>query len=340
MCDTSDFAVGVVLGQRKDKVLHAIHYASKTLDAAQMNYSTTEKELLAVVFAINKFRSYLVSSKVLLYSDHAAIRYLLNKKDVKPCLIRWILLLQEFNLEIRDKKGAENVVADHLSQALPNGQRDIDFDPPINDVFPDEHLLAINSESIPWYADFVNYLASGVLPPNLNWQQKKKFFSDIKQYIWDEPLLFRRCGDAIYQRCVPEDDIKDILFHCHSSPYSGHLGVSKTTAKILQADFFWPMAVDYVSKWVEAIASPANDARMVIKLFKKVIFPRFGGPRVVISDWGSHFIERQFENLLKKYGVSHKVATLYHPQTNGQAEISNLEIKAILEKTVSSSRKD
>ncbi|XP_042420132.1 uncharacterized protein LOC122008452 [Zingiber officinale] len=100
------------------------------------------------------------------------------------------------------------------------------------------------------------------------------------------------------------------------------------------------VAVDYVSKWVEAIASPASDAKIVIKLFKKVIFPRFGVLRAVISDGGSHFIERQFKNLLKKYGVSHKVATPYHPQTNGQAEISNREIKAILEKTVSNSHKD
>ncbi|XP_042400859.1 uncharacterized protein LOC121990869, partial [Zingiber officinale] len=116
MCDASDFAVGAVLGQRRNKILHAIHYASKTLDAAQVNYSTTEKELLAVVFAIDKFRSYLVGSRIIVYTDHAAIRYLLGKKDAKPRLIRWILLLQEFNLEIRDKKGAENVVADHLSR--------------------------------------------------------------------------------------------------------------------------------------------------------------------------------------------------------------------------------
>ena len=104
MCDASDYAVGAVLGQRKDKKLHAIYYASKTLDEAQVNYATTEKELLVVVYAIDKFRQYLVGSKIIIYTDHSAIKYLLNKKDAKPRLIRWILLLQEFDLEIKDKK--------------------------------------------------------------------------------------------------------------------------------------------------------------------------------------------------------------------------------------------
>ena len=104
MCDASDYAAGAVLGQRKERKVNAIYYASKALDEAQVNYATTEKELLAVVFAFDKFRSYLVGSKVILYTDHAAIKYLLSKKDAKPRLIRWILLLQEFDLEIRDKK--------------------------------------------------------------------------------------------------------------------------------------------------------------------------------------------------------------------------------------------
>jgi hypothetical protein len=104
MCDASDYAVGAVLNKSKDKKHYAISYASKTLTGPQLNYTPTEKELLAMVFVIEKIRSYLVGAKVIVYTDHATLKCLLMKKDVKPRLIRWILLLQEFDLEIRDKK--------------------------------------------------------------------------------------------------------------------------------------------------------------------------------------------------------------------------------------------
>jgi hypothetical protein len=112
----SDYAVGAVLGQRKEGRVHAVYYASKTLNEAQLNYATMDKELLEVVFTFEKFTSYIVNSKVIVYTDHAAIKYLLAKKDAKPRFIRWILLLQGFDVEIRDKKGVEYVVANHLSR--------------------------------------------------------------------------------------------------------------------------------------------------------------------------------------------------------------------------------
>jgi hypothetical protein len=130
MCDARDFAVGAILGQLVDKKLNVIHYASKTLEAAQNNYATTEKEFLAVVFACDKFRPYIVDSKVTIHTDHAAIRYLMAKKDAKPRLIRWVFLLQEFDLHIVDRKGAKNPVADNLSKL-----ENISFDPiPVNEI--------------------------------------------------------------------------------------------------------------------------------------------------------------------------------------------------------------
>jgi hypothetical protein len=138
MCDTSDYAVGAMLGQRKDGKVQTIYYASKTLNGAQLNYATTKKELLAVVFAFEKFRSYIVNSKVIVYTDHVAIKYLLSKKDAKPKLIRWILLLQEFDVEIRDKKGSENVVADPLSRMNHEDDKE-----PIEDKMRDDHPYRI-----------------------------------------------------------------------------------------------------------------------------------------------------------------------------------------------------
>src|SRR5436853_7131977 len=104
MCDASDYAIGAVLGQRVNKLPYVVYYASRTPNNAYMNYSTTEKELLAVVFSLDKFRSYVLGSKIVIYTDHAALRYLFAKQDAKARLIRWILLLQEFDLEIKDKK--------------------------------------------------------------------------------------------------------------------------------------------------------------------------------------------------------------------------------------------
>nr|GFB76810.1 reverse transcriptase domain-containing protein [Tanacetum cinerariifolium] len=110
MCDASDYAVGVVLGQRVEKNFRPIHYASKTMNQAETNYTTTEKEMLAVVYVFEKFRSYLI---IIVYTNHSALKYLFAKKDAKARLLRWILLLQEFDFKVIDTKGVENYAADH-----------------------------------------------------------------------------------------------------------------------------------------------------------------------------------------------------------------------------------
>ncbi|XP_075515330.1 uncharacterized protein LOC142549969 [Primulina tabacum] len=295
MCDASDTALGAVLGQKRDKCIHVIYYASMTLSAAQLNYATTEKELLAVVFALDKFRSYLIGSRVVVHTDHSALKYLMSKKDAKPRLIRWILLLEEFDLTIIDRKGTENQVADHLSR-LENHVQGNDF---IRDDFPDEQLFEITN--LPWYADFVNYLSSKFIPP--------PFYISAKEKVFRE------------------------LFDVWGIDFMGPFPVSFGNKYIL-------VAVDYVSKWVEASACKTNDSRVVVQFLMKNIFSRFSTPRAIINDGGTHFCNRQFDSLLDKYGVRHKVATPYHPQTSGQAEVSNRELKRILEKTVGASRKE
>ncbi|KAG7599425.1 Integrase catalytic core [Arabidopsis suecica] len=366
MCDASDYAVGAVLGQRIDKKLHVIYYASRTLDEAQGRYATTEKELLAVVFAFEKFRSYLVGSKVTVYTDHAALRHIYAKKDTKPRLLRWILLLQEFDMEIVDKKGIENGAADHLSRMR------MEEATPIDDSMPEEQLLAIKSyeivynkkeievacavkeEKFPWYADLVNYLICGEIPKYLDAYQKKKFFRDINHYYWDEPYLYKKGTDGLFRRCIAEEEVQGVLEHCHGSAYGGHFATFKTVQKVLQAGLWWPSmfkdAYGFIAKCdpcqrmgniTRRNEMPQNPIlEVVLKLFKSIIFPRFGIPKAVISDGGSHFINKVFESLLKKHGVKHKVATPYHPQTSGQVEVSNRQIKAILARVVGVSRRD
>ncbi|GKA73243.1 reverse transcriptase domain-containing protein [Tanacetum coccineum] len=161
MCDASDFAVGAVLGQRKTKYFQPIHYASKILTNAQAHHTTTEKELLAVVYAFEKFRPYLVLSKTIVYTDHSALKYFLAKQDAKPRLLRWILLLQEFDVFIRDKKGAENLAADHLSRLENPYQSELEKKE-ITETFPLKTLGMVTfggDDSTPWFADFANYHA-------------------------------------------------------------------------------------------------------------------------------------------------------------------------------------
>ncbi|KAG8503068.1 hypothetical protein CXB51_000811 [Gossypium anomalum] len=338
MCDASDFAIEAVMGQRRNKFFHPIYYAS---------------------------------AKVTVYTDHSAIKYLLARKDVKSRLIR--LELQEGNSPLI----------------------------PIQETFPDEHILKVNHvHNTPWFTDIANFLAYGLMPIDKTYHQRKKFFHDVKYYFWEKPYLFKKCVDQMIMRCVAEDEVHKILYHCYLAPSGGHFGGTRTVAKVLQAGFFWPtlfkdayayvkscdrcqrvrnvtnrnemprtniievelfdvwgidflglfppsfgykyilVAVDYVSKWVEVEAYPTNDAKVVMKFFQKHVFTRFGTPRAIISDEGSHFVNKWLKWLLDKHGVKHKVATAYHPHTNGQAELANNEIEGILEKVVYPNRRD
>ncbi|GJX22413.1 reverse transcriptase domain-containing protein [Tanacetum coccineum] len=346
------------------KHFQPIHYASKTMTEAQIHYTTTEKEMLAVVYAFEKFRPYLVLSKSIVYTDHSALKYLMNKQDAKPRLLR-----------------------------LENPHKDVLENKDINENFPLETLGVISSGSTPWFADYANFHAGNFIIKGMTTQQKKKFFKDIKHYFWDDPYLFRICADQIIRRCVHGQEANDILKACHEGPTGGHHSANLTARKVFDAGFFWPtiyrdahtmikscdtcqrqgkisqrdempqnaiqvceifdvwgidfmgpfpssygnkyilVAVDYLLKWMEAKALPTNDARVVVN-FLKSLFARFGTPRAIISDRGAHFCNDQFAKVMSKYGVTHRLATAYHPQTSGQVEVSNRGLKRILERTV------
>ncbi|GJR58118.1 reverse transcriptase domain-containing protein [Tanacetum coccineum] len=358
-----------VLGQQKSKHFQPIHYASNTMTDTQAHYTTTEKELLTVVYAFEKFWSYL------------------------------ILLLQEFDIIIRDKKGAKNLAADHLSR-LKNPHQSVLDKKEINETFPLKTLGKVSfrgDSSTPWFADFANYHAGNFIVKGMSSQQKNKFLKDVKHYFWDDPYLFKICADQVIRRCVHGQEAIDILKACHNGPTRGHHGPNYTAKKVFDSGFYWPtiyrdahdlvkscdscqrqgkisqrdempqnciqvceifdvwgidfigpfpssrgnkyilVAVDYLSKWVEAKALPTNDARVVCK-FLKSLFARFGTPRAIISDRGTHFCNDQFAKVMLKYGITHRLSTAYHPQISRQVEVSNRGLKRILERTIGENR--
>nr|GFA15560.1 hypothetical protein [Tanacetum cinerariifolium] len=262
MCDASDFAIGAVLGQRHEKHFRSIHYARKTLTDAESNYTTTEKEMLAIVYAFEKFRSYLIMNKCIVHTDHSAVKYLFAKKDAKARLLCWVLLLQEFDFDVIDTKGAGNLAADHLSR-LENLYENVLDPKEINENFPLQTLSMVT---------------------------------------------FRGDSGA---PCID---------------FMGPFPSSRGNKYIL-------VAVDYLSKWVEVKALPTNDACVFCK-FLKSLFARFGAPRAIISDRGAHVCNDQFEKVMRKYRVTYRLSIVYHPQTNGQVEVTNRGLKRILERTI------
>nr|GEW03463.1 reverse transcriptase domain-containing protein [Tanacetum cinerariifolium] len=351
MCDAIDFTIGAVLGQRQDKHFRPIHYASKTMTEAESNHTTTKKEMLAVVYVFEKFRSYLIMNNSIVYTDHSAFKYLFAKKDSKARLLRWVLLLQEFTFKVIDTEGAENLAADHLSR-LENPHQNVLDPKEINESFRLETLNLVSTRgnsNTSWFADFVNYHAGNFVIKGMSSQQKSKFFKDVKHYFWDDPFLFKICADQVIRRCVSSQEAIEILKACHYGPTGGHHGLNYIAKKVFDSGFYWPtiyrdaqdlvknrdvyqrqgkisqrdempqnsiqvceiydvwgidfmgpfpssrgnkyilVAVDYLSKWVEAKALPTNDARVVCK-FLKNLFARFGTPRAIISDRGTYFL--------------------------------------------------
>nr|GEZ46809.1 reverse transcriptase domain-containing protein [Tanacetum cinerariifolium] len=333
MCDASDYAVGAVLGQRIKKHFRPIHYARKTMNQAEANYTTTEKEMLAVVYAFEKFRSYLIMNKSIVYTDHSALKYLFSKKDAKARLLQ---------------NPYENV-----------------FDPKeINGTFPLESLNKVTHKdpSTSSFADLANYHAGNFIIKGMTSQQKQSFsrtldinFGMILMCLG--PVLIR-----LFDVVWPAKKLLTSLMLVIVDPPGDTMGPTTQQRKFLIQNFIqiceifdvWGIdfmgsfpspkgnkyilvAVDYLSKWVKAKALPTNDARVVVK-FLKSLFSRFGTPKAIISDRGTHFCNDQFSRVMAKYRVTHRLSIAYHPQTSGQVEVTNSGLKRILERTVGENR--
>nr|GEY34965.1 reverse transcriptase domain-containing protein [Tanacetum cinerariifolium] len=281
MCDASDFAIGAVLGQRHEKHFKPIHYASKIMTDAESNYTMREKEMLAVVYAFENFRSYLIMDKSIVHTDHFALKYLFAKKDAKARLLRWVLLLQEFDFNVLDTKGAENLAADHLSR-LENPYENVLDLKEINEIFPLETLNMVTfrgDSSASWFADFANYHASNFIVKGITSQQKNKFFKNMKHYFWDDPFLFKICTDQVMWRCVHGKEALDILVACHNRPTGGHHGANLTAKKVFDSGFFWPTIYKDAHEFVTNLMLPSGNkdcqsnidaARLKLKLFKNI----------------------------------------------------------------------
>nr|GEZ58358.1 reverse transcriptase domain-containing protein [Tanacetum cinerariifolium] len=257
----------------------------------------------------------------------------------------------EFDIIIRDKKGTENLTANHLSR-LENPHKDVFENKGINENFPLETLGKISSGSTSWFAHFANFHAGNFIVKGMSSQQKKKFFKDVRHYFWDDPYLFQNRVDQIIRRCVHGQEANDILRACYEGPTGGHHGANFTPKKVFDAGFFWPNIYRDAHNLVKSCDTCQRQGKIsqrdempqnVIQVCKICDvwgidfigpFPSLRGNKAIISDRGTHFCNDKFAKVMSKYGVTHCLATAYHPQTSRQLEVSNRGLNRILERTV------
>nr|GEY75645.1 reverse transcriptase domain-containing protein [Tanacetum cinerariifolium] len=320
MRDASDFAIGAVLRQRHEKHFKPIHYASKTMTDAESNYTTTEKEMLAVVYAFKKFRSYLIMNKsIVVHTDHSALKYLFAKKDAKARLLRWVLLLQEFDFKVLDTKGAENLAADHLSR-LENPYENVLDPKEINETFLLETLSMVTFRgdfNASWFTDFANYHAGNFIVKGMTGVCTSKKLSTFSKLATIDPR-----GGIMVLTSPP----KRSLIPVSSGPPFTRMptSLSKTVTCANDKENFHNVmrCLKTPSKLVKSLTFRALIlwARSLLHEGTNIFSWPFGSPRAIISDRSTYFCNDQFAKVMLKYGVTHRLSTAYHPQTSGQVE--------------------
>ncbi|CAM6097605.1 unnamed protein product [Calypogeia fissa] len=420
--DASLIAVGAVLAQQGEEGIDSpVYYASRLLNVHERNYTTTEREALAMIFAVKKFRHYLLGNKFVFFVDHNALVNLVNKPQLSGRIGRWILLLSEFDYTVMYKPGRTHVVPDYLSR-LESGEAPSGID----DQLPDMslYLNEDNTESgsvednLPggseitlvnpeqenqitgdgrperepevWQVvvtegpELEHYLRTAEFPEGLSRKDKGVYSYKARPYTLMDGVLYYRGADDILRRVLMSNEQRTAMEMAHDGFGGGHFGADITVRKILQQGLWWktmhkdthdyvktcdacqrlgpikesmefrpviapyifqkwgmdfigpihPMArysqnqyilaaTEYTTKWVEAIATRENTARVTAKFLYQNIITRYGLPGELVSDQGTHFMNSPIQELTTNYNIRHRFSTPYYPQCNGQVESTN-----------------
>jgi hypothetical protein len=369
---------------------HVIYYLSKSLSGPELRYSHVEKLAMAAVIAVQRFRHYILLRTTTVIADSNPMYHVLTRQVLGGKYSKWIVILQEFDLEFTKAKAKKSLVFAELICALPSA--DENNEP--RDPLPDESLFLI-STSDPWYGDILLYLQTQRFQPNISREERRRIRHHSRRYLILGDTLYRRGIDTILRRCLIHEEAERVLNDCHLGACGGHLSGMATAQKILRAGYFWPsifkdcieavkkcppcqifnkkarthptalhpiiaigpfskwgidfmqckptsagghgyiiVAVDYFTKWAEAMPTFLNDGRTAALFLFNHIITRFGIPHAIVTDHGAHFKNQMMSELHVKLGFRHENSSPYYPQANGQVEAINKVLKTMIQRMV------
>jgi hypothetical protein len=369
---------------------HVIYYLSKSLSGPELRYSHVEKLAMAAVIAVQRFRHYILLRTTTVIANSNPMYHVLTRQVLGGKYSKWIVILQEFDLEFTKAKAKKSLVFAELICALPSA--DENTEP--RDPLPDESLFLI-STSDPWYGDILLYLQTQRFQPNISREERRRIRHHARRYLILGDTLYRRGIDTILRRCLIHEEAERVLNDCHLGACGGHLSGMATAQKILRAGYFWPsifkdcieavkkcppcqifnkkarthptalhpiiaigpfskwgidfmqckptsagghsyiiVAVDYFTKWAEAMPTFLNDGRTAALFLFNHIITRFGVPHAIVTDHGAHFKNQMMSELHVKLGFRHENSSPYYPQANGQVEAINKVLKTMIQRMV------
>jgi len=369
------------------------YYLSRGLIGPKLHYSPVEKLALATVHAVQRLHHYILLCKTFVLAVVNPFQFVLSRRVIGGKYNRWIVILQEFDLEFSSAKSKKSMVFAELISELPCGE-----DMVYEESFPDKHLFLISSLD-PWYGDIIVYLQTSKFPSTFSKDERRKLRHLAKNYVIIGDTLYHRGVDSILRRCLTLEEAESVLNDCHNGACGGHLSGLTTAQRILCAGYFWPalfkncveavkhchpcqiftrkmrahpaplfpvvtvgpftkrgidfttcnppsvvnhryiiVVVDYFTKWAEAMLTYKNDSDTVALFLFNQVISRFGIPREIVTDHGSHFQNQLISELALKLVFCQENLSPYYPQANGQVEAVNKTPKTILQWTIDKSR--